>query len=317
MVKRLTRITTDGLTPSQAKEYWADHVGVACHSVQFDFQPGERFEGSVEYEKLGFGKLTHFRLNGGHETFRTPKDISKDKEESLYLALVRDGSGSISSRGRDVSWETGHVYCGGISDPYQFMADRYLEFSIIFFDMAYIRSAISCPEDIFLRELTTASGWGKALTAVMQEITPRTVNHLALPPSAVADHIVGLLALSAGPDPDPLRSNRRSFLERLRRELWEQLFDPTLSPTRFAAEQGISVRTLHATFAAAGSSFMKELIVMRLSRARSLLEDRRFDSKTIGEIASLVGFMDAAHFTARFRKAFGIPPMAWRLRKQS
>jgi len=308
-------LTTRGLTQNKAKEYWSDHVGDACYNVKIDFKNDELFEADVDCKPSNFGTLTHFRLSGTHEVDRTPYHISKDNSESICIALVLDGNAEISCGARGLTWNQGSVYCGLNSIPYHLITDRQLIFTAIYFDTSYMKSIIPNPELLHLREMPTATGWGGALASMMREITPRTIDHLALPPSAVADHVLGLLALSIGPEIDHLTSSQRSLRERLRQDMRDRLFDPSLNPTSFAAEHGISVRTLHAVFTVSGNSFMRELLGMRLERARSFLENRRYDTKTIAEIALLVGFVNADHFTARFRKAFGMPPTEWRKRR--
>ncbi|WP_377806523.1 AraC family transcriptional regulator [Azospirillum sp. A29] len=307
-------MTTKGLNQKKAKEYWSDHVGNACYNVKLNFNDDEIFEADVDCKVFSFGTLTHFRLNGSHEAERTPYYISRDNSEAFCVALVLDGNAEVSCGSRDLMWKGEGVYCGGNSIPYHFAADRSLNFTAIYFDISYMRSIIPNPEILHLKEMSSGTGWGRALAAVMREITPRTIDHLALPPGAVADHVLGLLALSIGPEIDHLTSSQRSLRERLRQNMRDRLFDPSLNPTSFAAEHGISVRTLHAVFTVSGNSFMRELLGMRLFQARSLLEDRRYNAKTIAEIALLVGFVNADHFTARFRKAFGVPPTEWRRR---
>ncbi len=310
-----TSISTNGLNHRKSREYWADHVGDACHNVQISFQRDENFDAHVEYTDIGVGKLTHLRLNGGHETVRLPHHIAKEKQEVFSVAFVRGGVGGMNSIGKDLIWRSGHVYFGGITDPYRFFAGSHLEFSIIFFDMQYVKQIVPNPEDLFMKELQGSSGWGNALTSMMSEITPRTINRLALPATAVTDHLLGLLALSNKSACDDVSTCRRALLQRLRRDMRERLFDSSITPAAFSAEHGIAARTLHAAFAATGSSFMSELIGMRLDRAGALLDDSRFNGKTIAEIAAFVGFTNPDHFSTRFRKSFGMSPTAWRDRK--
>jgi AraC-like DNA-binding protein len=310
------RISTEGLKPDSAKKYWADHVGEACHNLEFNFQRDESFEATAEYTDLGVGKLTHFKMNGAHKTLRLPRHIARDKEDAFYIAYMRDGCGGISSIGKDLDWKKGCVYFGITSDPYKFHPGAQIDFSIIFLKMAYVRQTIAHPEGLFMSELRGSSGWRDALTSMMCEMTPRTVDQLALPASTVIDHLLGLLALAGKPACDDMSTSRRALLDRLRRDMRERLFDAPMTPAVFSAEHGIAVRTLHAAFAASGTSFMNELIGLRLDRARVLLDDRGFDGKTISEIATLVGFTNADHFSARFRKSFGMSPRLWRNRNK-
>jgi len=313
MAGDLVRVTTDEVSQEKALQYWTEHVGEFHQGIRCEFRPtAERFSANMECSDFGCGKLAHFWAVDSHLAQRHPQHIAKDGIDGFYVSFFRKGSGRISGSNRELEWREGSVFCATVGEPYCIEVSDNVDFTTIFFDINWIRSMVPVPENLLLRELTTTSGWGKALASVMQELSPRNVNQLALPPGAVAEHIAGMLALAAGPALDLRRSSRRSLLERLQRDLRDRLHDPTLEPSGFARDHAISLRTLQGAFAASGSSFMAELISLRLDRARSLLEDPRFDGKTIAEIAALVGFVNADHFTARFRKAFGTPPSTYR-----
>jgi transcriptional regulator GlxA family with amidase domain len=50
----------------------------------------------------------------------------------------------------------------------------------------------------------------------------------------------------------------------------------------------------------------------RLEACRRSLVDPRLATNTVGEIAYSWGFKDAAHFSRRFRQAYGIAPRDYR-----
>ncbi|MDZ5650184.1 AraC family transcriptional regulator [Nitrospirillum sp. BR 11828] len=311
MSSDVIRFSTEGMGQREAKEYWADHVGDACHGVQCDFRDVDHFSASTEYVDFGFGKVTQFWLSD-IQAQRLPFHISRDGLEILCLSLIRKGNGKIYSNSDELYWRPGDVYCNPISNPFQAEMKGPVEFVTLYFEKSWIRSIGSVPTGLFFNEISTISGWGKAIAEMMLEISPKTMGGLALPAADIAENIAGLLALCAGPDAAPLRASGRSLLDRLRSDMRDRLSSPALSPTGFAAEHGISVRTLHLLFCATGTSFMAELWTMRLERSRALLANRRLDSKSISEIAALAGFSNADHFTARFRKAYGMSPTKYR-----
>jgi AraC-like DNA-binding protein len=167
-----------------------------------------------------------------------------------------------------------------------------------------------------LRYLVKCSGWGRSLASVMDTLAPEHAHQLALPPEDIVDQIGALLALAAGHDRPELKTSQRAALGRLRRAMQDCLHDPTLTPARFAKQHGVSKQTLHALFAATGSSFGRELISMRLDYAKSLLADQQFRAKSIAEISALAGFAHPSHFARRFLEAFGLSPSAFRNPRQ-
>jgi len=306
------RISTEGLSPREAKAYWADHVSEICHGVECDYSDDHPMAAVAEYASFGSGRIVKFQLVGHRSARRMPHHIAKDSFNCVALTFAIEGATTLSYKTGEIYVTRGNLIICDTSEQFLLDFNGRVEFSAIYFERDWLTSTVDVPGRLFLRELTSMSAWGRALAEIMPEITPRTVNKFMLPPWALAEHIAALLALSAGPTVDSLRSSRRSLLERLRRDMRDRLSDSSLDSTGFAHKHGISVRTLHVVFADAGTSFMATLMSMRLDRAHSLLEDRRFDNRTIAEIAGLVGFSNADHFSARFHKAYGMPPRAYR-----
>lgn len=125
------------------------------------------------------------------------------------------------------------------------------------------------------------------------------------------------MTLAAGAAPEPMRTSQQALLRRLRQSLRDHLQEPDYDPSALAAEHRVSLRTVHAAFAGGGGSFGRDLMALRLNRAREHLDDRRFDGKTMAEIAALVGFSHPSHFASRFRQAYGVTPAAYRAAKKA
>lgn len=153
-----------------------------------------------------------------------------------------------------------------------------------------------------------AGGWGAALCTVVATLTPDTIRELTLPGSTLADNIGTFLALSAGPHSQgpPI-----SLFDSLTQELRASLHRPDLSPAHLAARHRISLRALHYAFATGQTTFMKELIRVRLERGAELLSGARV-KLTVHEVARRCGFTDSGHFTRRFRERFGQTPAKFR-----
>lgn len=96
----------------------------------------------------------------------------------------------------------------------------------------------------------------------------------------------------------------------------ENIFDPDLTPASVAAACGISCSYLHKLFSTADRSVARMILEMRLVRASEKLEDRNCAHVPISTIAFGSGFNNAAHFSTRFRKRFGMSPREYRLRNR-
>ena len=84
--------------------------------------------------------------------------------------------------------------------------------------------------------------------------------------------------------------------------------DPALGPAQAARSHRISVRYLHKVFHAHGTTFGRTLLETRLDEARRLLGPVTARRRPIGEIAFHCGFINQAHFSARYRERFDEAP---------
>ena len=87
-------------------------------------------------------------------------------------------------------------------------------------------------------------------------------------------------------------------------------FDPELSIAALAAEVHLTPRHFERLFKhALGRTPREHLLEVRLARARRLLEG---NDRPMADVAADVGFYDASHFIAAFRRAFDETPAAYR-----
>ena len=168
--------------------------------------------------------------------------------------------------------------------------------------------------------LRADSHWGRALSAVAIAMASQAASggQGAIPFHTVSEHICFLLSrmfpTSAVPEMGTYRSG---VYARLMGTIQENAADPSLDLDYLSARHGMAKPTLYAAFAAAGTTFRTEVTRLRLGRARAILDNRRFDVKSVSEIAEQVGFVNAAHFATVFRKHFGVSPAQYRKIRQS
>jgi AraC-like DNA-binding protein len=80
-----------------------------------------------------------------------------------------------------------------------------------------------------------------------------------------------------------------------------------------ASALGLHPRTLNRRLAASGATFKALVNEIRHETARQLLEQT---TMPLSQIASLLGYAKAGSFTRSFRARAGMPPYAWRARRQ-
>jgi AraC family transcriptional regulator, positive regulator of tynA and feaB len=90
------------------------------------------------------------------------------------------------------------------------------------------------------------------------------------------------------------------------------LRDPELDVASCASALGVSKRYIHMIFEAMGMQYGRYVLQQRLARSRDDLASPIWASLSIERIAYRNGFNDPAHFSRRFRAAFGMSPRDFR-----
>ena len=117
--------------------------------------------------------------------------------------------------------------------------------------------------------------------------------------SAVAATTTGRPALQDQP--------RAVLRAEILRHVRGRLGDASMSVSTVCRRFGISPRTLHATFAGGERTFAATVRRLRLERCATVLADPSTPG-TITDIATSLGFGDAASFSRAFRREFGCTP---------
>lgn len=120
-------------------------------------------------------------------------------------------------------------------------------------------------------------------------------------PSHLAHPKCGLPALLA-------RREAAQQTDSIVRRLQLMLRTETLSLGVAARKLGVSVRTLQRRLAEVGTSFRSESQSVRLQTAQSMLSA---GGVSVTRVALELGFGSLQHFSAQYRKHYGLSPSAW------
>jgi AraC family transcriptional regulator, arabinose operon regulatory protein len=129
--------------------------------------------------------------------------------------------------------------------------------------------------------------------------------------SAEIYRFLALLRTEAKTDRGPSVSNRLERVQKLLDWLEKEFANPGIGLAEMAAQLGIGERQLNERFQELfGQSAYAYLIQLRLRKAKEWLPSR--PDWTIRRIGEAVGFRDASHFVATFRKMEGMTPATYR-----
>lgn len=104
---------------------------------------------------------------------------------------------------------------------------------------------------------------------------------------------------------DVLVQRAKSYVE-------ANLSDVRLTPVEVAGAAGVSLRRLQMLFQERGHYVADWIWHRRLRKASATLADPHSFHLPIGQIAYACGFINQAHFSTRFRAAFGVSPRDYR-----
>lgn len=269
------------------------------------------FTAQLAQRRLGPVRATQL-VAGPQEVVRGESLIARDRSQSaLDLVAVRAGVMEYEQAGRRGQVREGEAVLLDRRQPYRFTASASRSVAISLHH-DWLTRWVPHPRNLAGLHIDGATGWGRALTAVTDQLERGEQGPCPLPDGLIADQIAGLIALAAGDGgvADEARGERRFM--RLLQLLHDHAHDPLLDADSAAALLGLSRRTLFLVCAQAGVSFGQLLIRIRLERARDMLADQRTLRLPVQEIAYRCGFADPGHFSRRFAQSFGAPPARWR-----
>lgn len=119
-----------------------------------------------------------------------------------------------------------------------------------------------------------------------------------------------LCSAAEHPTSDDVR--HETLATQVREHVRQNLVSPELSPRSTAQAHHISVRHLYQLLAREQVSLEQWVITERLALGARLLGRPDLAATPIAAVARRCGFRDAAHFSRRFRAAYGMSPRDWR-----
>lgn len=165
------------------------------------------------------------------------------------------------------------------------------------------------PAAVLGRPVDASQGWGAALRAFKEAMTPEFAAQPGLPPSLVTDQLGALMSLAYGAAGPSMR-NQNAGYQRCLRAMQERFGDHTLTAADIAAQSAVSLRSLHRTFAAAGTTFAGVLREMRLKQAHRMLSDSRFARLPIADCRDRAALWLRRRFAFRAAMSRGVGPDA-------
>lgn len=304
----MRRWSTQSVGPAQRLDYW---IGAICEGfLEMDATSptAAAFDGELMSAPLGEIGLNRVH-SSAQDVYRTPRAISRSRDNYFYLLCKTDSAWSTVQRGRAARLLPGDLALVDSRHCYELHFPVSANTVSLQLPTSWVEGWLARPEEQVARRIDGQAGWGAALGAFVRQMQPELAVRPPLPPELLVDQLGALLALATH---DAAGETHAAATASLRRRVFDAIrqrhAEPGLTASDVAAELGISSRSLHRALSGSGATFAQALADCRMAAAGRMLADRRFDRLSVAEIGRRVGYGDASHFVRLCRNRLGMTP---------
>lgn len=300
--------------PRQRLDYW---ISAVCEGfLEMDITSPARANFSSSLDRAQLDIIGVNRVEGDvQDVYRTKKAISRGRANFYYLLCKTDENWSASQSGRDAALRPFDLLLVDSRQPYAFHFPVTSNTISLELPTGWVDGWLADPGTHLGRMIDGQSGWGLALSGFVRQWAPELAARNPLPASLLVDQLGSLLALTlegGAAHSQTAISGASGLIDRVRHALRERYAEPGLTVAAIAAHLQVSERTLHRALAGASLTFSGLLAECRMSVARRMLAEPRFDHVSVGGIGQKVGLNDPSHFIRLCRKYLGVTPGEFR-----
>ncbi|NEK57873.1 helix-turn-helix domain-containing protein [Geodermatophilus sabuli] len=288
--------------------------------LQVDFQhPPSEVAFRLDMDVLGPLAVTR-TTSSGLQVRPARGQARRERPPGIALLVHERGLGGVVQGDRDQLVRPGSVTLLDLGAPYAFgWRDRGRSHAVV-----VDAEDLALPADVVRRAVTTGLPRSPLTDLVVAHVGRllRDVEAVAALDSArsvgtgTVDLLRALVAEAGGGSRLRTATAQDALLAQVLAHARQHLGDPRLDAARIAAAHHVSVRRLYQLCADSGIGLAEWIMAERLERARRDLTDPAKAAWTIAAIGRRWGFLDAGHFSRRFRAAFGLSPREWRRRRR-
>jgi AraC family transcriptional regulator, positive regulator of tynA and feaB len=252
------------------------------------------------------------------DAYRTQAAIARSKQAPFYLITQLHTPWYLCQGGHVAHLRAGDVVLLDTSQRYELHFPTAVKNMSIALPVTWVSQWLRDVHVTVPRVVAHDRAWGRSLSALCVQMghDPSLAN--VYPEQLLSDQLGAMLAASLEPACQlPATPAVLSLVQNARKILNKHLDTVGLTAEQVATELGVSVRTLHRSFAAEQTSYAVTLRRLRLQRAAQLLGQKRLGGVLLADVARRCGFADTSHFVREFSRAFGVTPALWRKQKIS
>jgi AraC-like DNA-binding protein len=289
---------------------WREIYGRNIVNVDIETIGDTPFHASVTFQGLpGVGLVTGSRSPAHYHVGRQHLANVRD---SFGLSVLLSGAATTKQLGREIICRPGTASIISGTDPSTNTMHVFGRFITFVLPRPEVSALVRDLDASYARQLPAENGPLRLLIRYVQTLQGNGPLDAALA-KAAASHMIDLVALAIGADPDAAHEARQrgvaaARLQAIKADIRERLGAGDLSAATIALRHGVTPRYVQKLFERDGTTFSEFLLARRIEHAIQLLRDPAFVAYTISMIAFECGFRDLSYFNRAFRRACNATP---------
>lgn len=303
--------TTECVRPGLRLDYWVGAICEAFLEMDCSSHAGYAFQGALT--SVGVETLTFNQVQASaQDVYRTPSSIARGEQQPFYLITQRHNPWHVRQGGHVAYLRPGDAVLVDSAQSYELHFPQDVACLSVQMPRAWVGRWLTQLDCRAPRVVARDQGWGQSLSALCLQLAHDPAQALVYPQALLSDQLGAMLsaAIDAGKVSDkPLKISIYTQAEKVLMALLDQA---GLTAQDVALALGISLRTLHRSFAASQTTFSGTLRRLRMAHAVRLLSQTRLVQLSIAEVGQRCGCPDASHFVRDFHRTTGMTPARWR-----
>lgn len=310
------RFATAALHPDARLEGWRECVRRRFVPLEIQAPSDESFHAEACFVPMGRAELS--LIAAAPQRVAHPQHMVRRSDDTrFYILYQSSGRAHIVQDGRAVQVAAGGWTLVDTRRTYAFDFPGEFTQLVMAIPWGQAPALERCAARLTAVDLGTALPLGPLVAATLRQLTLKPPDLGVRARDLLAESLIGVICAavtdvcveSAASDSASLQ------LERMRAYVLERLRDPELSVQQAATDLGLSVRYVHKLFERQGTSLCRFVREQRLEGCRRDLLSERRRGQSITEIAFSWGFNNLSHFSALFKRRFGVAPSELRKRR--
>jgi AraC-like DNA-binding protein len=308
---KFVTISTDDFPESSRLAHWREVYGRNLAHAEIEPLDDRPFRASTRFHMLPGLSVTVDSRTDSRYVFG--KEAAAMVGDQVGLGIVTSGVGHIAQLGREVSSDVGDAVLVSGAEPFTATLRGGGTCTALTFPRAALLELVPDLDAALVRPIHRDVDALRLLinyVGVLRDDDNVLAPDLAL---VYASHMRDLAALALGARGEARELALAHGAKAARRKAILDAIDasahaPNASVAAVARKLSISERYVRAILQETGKTFSELVLERRLALVWSRFHDRRFDQRSISEIAFSAGFSDISYFNRSFRRHFGETP---------